>query len=200
VSQRDTSRKRILETAREHFLERAYDGATLREIASAADVTTGSLYHHFSGKDELFVEVCVEGIRSLLRRIQTAVQLSDGRPLVERMAAVFDAYAAFFIEERGYYELIERLEHSREQLAIRADLARRVETVSREIVESLVAMIQEARPHLGEHASTERALCLVALAEGMFSCERRGLLSRFGLSLGAFRTAMLQPAAQLLGE
>jgi AcrR family transcriptional regulator len=200
MSERDSSRERILATARQCFLERSYDGATLREIAAEAKVTTGSLYHHFAGKDELFVEVCLEGIRKLRRRIQTAVQLSEGRPLVERLGMVFDAYAAFFLEDRGYYELIERLERSREQLSISSALTARVETVSGELIASLIAVIREARPSLSEPAATERALALVALAEGVFSSERRGLLARFELSLATLRAAMLSAVEPFLRE
>jgi len=195
---RDDSRQRILETARAQFLARSYDGATLRAIARAARVTTGSLYHHFAGKDELFVEVCVEGMRRLLLRFQTAVALSEGRPLEERLVALFDAYAAFFVEERGYYELIERLERSREELAIKAALSQRVEAISGEILEALFALIGRERSELPPDEVRLKGLTLLALAEGLFSCERRGLLGRFGLSLGAFRSRV--PLERLLAE
>jgi AcrR family transcriptional regulator len=184
------SRARILEAARDEFLANSYDGATLRTIAQAAQVTTGSLYHHFSGKDELFVEVCVEGMRRLGQRFRTAVELSHGRPLAERLIMLFDAYAAFFVEERGYYELIERLQRSREALAITPTLSRRVETVGDEMLEALFGLIHEARPKLDGAAVRVKALALIAVAEGLFSCERRGLLGRYGLSLGTFRASL----------
>jgi AcrR family transcriptional regulator len=183
-------RQRILEAARDEFLALSYDGATLRAIARAAHVTTGSLYHHFTGKDELFVEVCVEGMRRLVRRFRTAIALSQGRPLRDRIVMLFDAYAAFFVEERGYYELIERLDRSRDALAISPALARRVDSVAGEMFETLFGLIREARPRLDAEAVRVKALTLLAVAEGLFSCERRGLLGRFGLSLGAFRARL----------
>lgn len=195
---REDSRKRILEVAREHFLRGSYEGATLREISQAAQVTTGSLYHHFSGKDELFVEVCVEGMRNLLRRLRTAAQLSEGRPVTERLIGIFDAYAAFFIEERGYYELIERLETGRDKLAISAELTKRVESVLAEILEELSGIMRQERPGLAKGEAQRNTLFLVALAEGLFACERRGLLKRFGLTLGSFRSTAILPIERLL--
>ncbi|HEY3355402.1 MAG TPA: TetR/AcrR family transcriptional regulator [Polyangia bacterium] len=183
-------RERILEAAREDFLAHSYDGATLRAIAAAAQVTTGSLYHHFAGKDELFVEVCLEGMRRLVQRFRTAVELSQGRPLPERLVMLFDAYAAFFVEERGYYELIERLDRSREELAITPALGRRVDAVGNEIFATLFGLIREASPRLDDEAVRVKALTLLAVAEGLFSCQRRGLLGRFGLSLGTFRSRL----------
>ncbi|MCU1458335.1 MAG: transcriptional regulator, TetR family [Actinomycetia bacterium] len=46
-------RQRLLRAALASVAERGYAEAGLREIAASAGVTTGSLYHHFTGKDEL---------------------------------------------------------------------------------------------------------------------------------------------------
>jgi AcrR family transcriptional regulator len=187
----EDSRARILETARGHFLQKSYHGATLREIARDAGVTTGSLYHHFSGKDELFVEVCMEGMRHLLRRLQTATRLTEGRPMTERLLALFDAYAAFFLEERAYYELIERLQLSPDQLNIGPALAARVAQATQQIFDGMVQMLGEAEPGLVPEELPQRVLTAVAMAEGLVACERKGFLSQLGLSLGAVRGVVL---------
>jgi AcrR family transcriptional regulator len=192
------SRERIVEAARTEFLARSYDGATLRSIARAARVTTGSLYHHFGGKDELLVEVCARGLHRLVQRLRTAVTLSQGRPAGERLVMMFDAYAAFFLEEHGYYELIERLDRAREDAAIAPALTRRVDEGTAETLDILFDLIREARPELDEEAVRIKGLLLVALADGLLSCQRRGLLGRFGSSLGAVRSRI--PISSLLSE
>lgn len=194
----ESSRKRILETAREHFLERSYHGATLREIARDASVTTGSLYHHFSGKDELFVEVCVEGMRILLRRLQTAAQLTEGRPTVERFLALFDAYVAFYIEERGYFELMERLQRGRDSFSIGQELADRVDASGDHIVDEMVNLLGETEPGLDPDELRKRVLFAVALSEGLVACDRRNLLARFDTQLGAFRGIVASMAEHLV--
>ena len=45
---------KILNAARQEFLEHGYRGASLRAICSRAGVTTGALYNRYSGKEELF--------------------------------------------------------------------------------------------------------------------------------------------------
>lgn len=197
-TEESSSRVRMLETAREHFLQRSYRGATLRDIASDAKVTTGSLYHHFSGKDELFVEVCMEGMRNLVKRLHTAAQLTEGRPMDERSMALFDAYVAFYLEERGYFELLTRLQTGRDQLNIDDDLAERVEQASQEIVDEMVSMLREAEPSLADSDIKQRVLLAVSMAEGLVSCDRRGLLARFGLTLGSFRGNLLKMTRQLM--
>lgn len=44
----------ILEAARRLFAERGYDGASIRQIASAAGVDPGLVHHYFGTKEELF--------------------------------------------------------------------------------------------------------------------------------------------------
>ncbi len=47
------TRARILLASLRVFGERGYAGAGMREIAAAADLTEGALYHYFAGKEEL---------------------------------------------------------------------------------------------------------------------------------------------------
>ena len=192
------SRDRILEAARREFLVRSYAGATLRAIARAARVTTGALYHHYASKDELLVEVCLRGLQRLVQRYRTAVELGQGRPAGERLVMMFDAYAAFFVEERGYYELMEHLDRAREDGAISAQLASRVDAGSAELFATLFALIHEARPDLAPAAVRAKGLLLVALADGLLSCQRRGLLGRFDTHLGALRAHL--PVERLLAD
>lgn len=46
--------KLILEEGRKEFLERGFPGASLRNIAKRAGVTTGAFYGYYKGKHELF--------------------------------------------------------------------------------------------------------------------------------------------------
>ena len=48
---------KVLEAAREEFLEVGYPKASLRRICAQAGVTTGTIYSRFGGKDELFEAV-----------------------------------------------------------------------------------------------------------------------------------------------
>ena len=46
--------KRILETAKKEFLERGFQGTSMRRIAALAGVTTGALYGYFASKEDIF--------------------------------------------------------------------------------------------------------------------------------------------------
>ena len=63
------TRQRLIESARRLFMERGYEGATVRDIAASADLSTGAVFASFSDKAELF----------------NAVLLADGDAQVEAM-------------------------------------------------------------------------------------------------------------------
>jgi len=50
-------REEILATALEHFARMGYDRASVREIARESGLSQAGLLHHFSSKNELFLEV-----------------------------------------------------------------------------------------------------------------------------------------------
>ncbi|MBT2518088.1 TetR/AcrR family transcriptional regulator [Streptomyces sp. ISL-90] len=50
-------REEILAVALEHFARKGYDRASVREIAREAGLSQAGLLHHFSTKEELFLEV-----------------------------------------------------------------------------------------------------------------------------------------------
>ena len=49
-----TTRAKLLASAASLFSERGYEGAAIREIATAAHLSFGALYSNFTGKDDLY--------------------------------------------------------------------------------------------------------------------------------------------------
>ena len=66
------SRRKLLDAAKKLFMERGYEGATVRDIAAAADLSTGAVFASFSDKADLFNEV-------LLGDCPTQVELMEVR-------------------------------------------------------------------------------------------------------------------------
>jgi len=54
-------RDEIKEAAVKYFLKKGYEGASLSEIAEEAGIKKASIYSHFKGKDDLFLEILREG-------------------------------------------------------------------------------------------------------------------------------------------
>lgn len=68
MREESTVRKKLLAAARAEFLHCGYQKASLRTMAQAAGVSTGSVYFFFGSKEELFHAV-VDGVAEKLRRL-----------------------------------------------------------------------------------------------------------------------------------
>ena len=56
------TKKRLLESAKKEFLEKGFNGASLRTIAANAGVTTGAMYRHFKDKNAFFCALVDDAI------------------------------------------------------------------------------------------------------------------------------------------
>lgn len=63
-------RQQLIDAALHQFAEKGYDGASIRDIAGAAGVTEGLVYHYFHNKEHLFEEVLkARSFAPILRRV-----------------------------------------------------------------------------------------------------------------------------------
>ncbi len=83
-----TLRHHLLIVAAHAFHRHGYKGATLKEIAEAAGILPGSIYHYFRSKEDLFVEVHDEGFREINAALDQALaHVKDPRQRLETVCA-----------------------------------------------------------------------------------------------------------------
>ncbi|MDI7775434.1 TetR/AcrR family transcriptional regulator [Asticcacaulis sp. EMRT-3] len=80
---KERNRLKILDSATQLFRERGFEAATLRDIASAADLSTGALFANFTDKNEIFITVVEAENARVIRVIRDAYD--ESLPLVERL-------------------------------------------------------------------------------------------------------------------
>lgn len=101
------SRKSLLDAAKRLFMERGYEGATVREIAAAAGLSTGAVFASFADKSDLFNEVLLEDLDEQVELMKAAVQEADD--VAERLTRVLAA---------GYHRQLPQLELLRAAVAV----------------------------------------------------------------------------------
>ena len=116
ASQAPTRREELLELAATMFAERGLRATTVRDIADSAGILSGSLYHHFSSKEEMVDELLRGFLDWLFSRYQEIVA-TEPNPL-ERLKGLFMAS----------FEAIEDL-HA--QVVIYQDEAKRLSSLER---------------------------------------------------------------------
>ena len=80
------TRRRILAAAMRCVAEVGYSGATIREIARLAGITSGSLYHYFPNKAEIVKAAFTDMAEVSLPRLSAAADRTEG--VVNRLLAV----------------------------------------------------------------------------------------------------------------
>lgn len=71
---RNDRREQILSAARERFARQGYAATSMSEIRRDAGASTGSLYHHFGGKEHLGAALVVEAVESFHEHFVAALQ------------------------------------------------------------------------------------------------------------------------------
>lgn len=92
----DTTRRSLIEAARTLFVEKSYAETGTPEIAAAAGVTRGALYHHFADKEALFRAVVEQEAESVAAEIESRApaDLPPTEALIEGGEAFLEAMAA----------------------------------------------------------------------------------------------------------
>jgi AcrR family transcriptional regulator len=69
------SRARVLDAARRLFAEYGFEATSIRQIASAVNIVSASLYHHFATKEEMLHEILRDPVLQHAERAPTIAQL-----------------------------------------------------------------------------------------------------------------------------
>lgn len=64
------TKRKIFEAAMELFAQKGYDGTSVEEITSVVGIAKGTLYYHFSSKEEIFYFLVEEGMKLLKNSIE----------------------------------------------------------------------------------------------------------------------------------
>jgi AcrR family transcriptional regulator len=75
----------ILDAAAALFTTRNYADVTMADIADAAEVTKGALYHHFSGKEELYLRLMHDYLAEVGELLSGVVAATVGQPSRDRL-------------------------------------------------------------------------------------------------------------------
>jgi AcrR family transcriptional regulator len=92
--QKEATRNRVIEAAREIFDTRGYEGATIREIARHAGVSVGSVFTTFASKGEILSQVMQDRLDGLYAELDRVMPHLRGAT-VERLRTMFAIHFAF---------------------------------------------------------------------------------------------------------
>ncbi|WHY77023.1 TetR/AcrR family transcriptional regulator [Neobacillus sp. WH10] len=83
---------RIKEVALNHFTKNGYEGTSMAQIADEVGIKKQSIYTHFKGKDELFLQVCSDVFDDELRFVIDFIENNTTRPIEDFLFGFLSDY------------------------------------------------------------------------------------------------------------
>jgi AcrR family transcriptional regulator len=132
----------ILEAAERILRRDGYDGASIDDIATAADVGIGSIYQHFGSKEGLLLAMIERAIEANQRYLGQGFA-AEGTP-IEKLAQVQQAYLRFCAEQPFYFDLI-ILEYERRASTYAPEAVARISAIATEVLDRIALLIGDAQ-------------------------------------------------------
>ena len=88
------TRAKVLAAARRLFSEQGYEGATIRDIAAAAGMSTGAVFANFTDKSDLFREIMLTDMTALGEAMSEAA--AQGNGVEDALLRIFTAGYRFY--------------------------------------------------------------------------------------------------------
>jgi len=98
------TKKRLKEAALDVFSEKAIDAATVEDITEKADVGKGTLYQHFTDKEEMVVILVEDSLEHLIAQIRDRKQ--EPETLEDMLEHILNAHYRFSVDSREEFLLL----------------------------------------------------------------------------------------------
>ncbi len=80
------TKRKIFETSMELFAKKGYEATSIEEITSVVGVAKGTLYYHFSTKEEIFNFLVEEGMKLLKNSVE--IKCSNLENSIDKLKAI----------------------------------------------------------------------------------------------------------------
>ena len=153
------SRQSLLDAAKRLFVQRGYEGATIREIASAAGLSTGAVFASFTDKSDLFNEVLLVDLEEQVELMRQAG--ASAGSISERLVKVLEA---------GYRRQLPQLELLRAAVAVSWSQGLSGDLGDRPVRAAVVEQLQEVLSAGQAKGEIKRGANLDLIAETLWDC------------------------------
>jgi AcrR family transcriptional regulator len=101
--ERVETRDKILDAARELFINKGYDGVSMRQVADRIEYSATAIYEYFDDKDALFHELCQQDFARLAAVFQNHSMAADP---IQRLKQIGQTYIDFGLNYPNHYKLM----------------------------------------------------------------------------------------------
>jgi AcrR family transcriptional regulator len=87
ITDPESPRGRLLDCAAQLFRQKGYERTTVRDIASAVGIQSGSIFHHFSSKEDILRAVMSEALVYFTEKLRESIA-AVGEPRAKLLACI----------------------------------------------------------------------------------------------------------------
>ena len=183
--QRAEMRAKILDAAREGFLEAGPRGVSMRSVGAKVGVSAMTLYLYFENRQAILMALVQEGILLLRAKLAEVMEHAPSNPQ-EQLVALGDAYLAFARQNPQYYRALfvgdpeeEPIERSTE------------DRLKSEVMETLAPLISTITTIVGDpRVAIERSIALWCALHGFATFSEADRFRFLGLPSEEIREAL----------
>jgi len=103
----DNRKPEILDTAARLFSEKGYHAVSMRDIAKETGMLPGSLYYHFSSKENLLYSVYERGVNVIAAQVDAATASQDDP--WDKLAAACSTHLEELLGKNAYAQVVTRI-------------------------------------------------------------------------------------------
>lgn len=101
--EKDSIRSKILEVATQLFLEKGYEGTSIRTISNAIEYSPATIYLYFKDKNDIFWQIQCKAFDLLNEHLKDSQTIMNP---FERLKAIGKVYLNFAFDNPQYYDLM----------------------------------------------------------------------------------------------
>ncbi|MBN1317362.1 MAG: TetR/AcrR family transcriptional regulator [Anaerolineales bacterium] len=116
--ERQERRAAILDAARQVFFTQGIYQTTMDDVATAAEVSKGTVYLYFETKETILALLLQEGLALLIQQLDIAYNAEKNLPAPTRLRFMAKAYFQFFQSYPHYYRLLIMFERRKFQESV----------------------------------------------------------------------------------
>lgn len=98
------TKRLIFESAISVFSESGYNGSTMDEIASRAGVAKGTLYYHFSSKEDIFKFIIAEGMNIINEETEAATSQEENP--IEKLKVLCRVELSLVYKNKDFFKVM----------------------------------------------------------------------------------------------
>ncbi|MFT4413022.1 TetR/AcrR family transcriptional regulator [Fredinandcohnia humi] len=164
------TKDRIRKEALSLFATKGFAGTSMKDIADGVGISKAALYSHFSGKEDIFLEVYKQLANDYIELTLRLFEASKGMEVREKLKHIFTGYILYYYKNReyqGFWGQLPLLSPSELKEKIVKDITDR----ERFFQEQMEAIFQEAikKNEIREDKPSKMVMSFRAMRDGLLT-------------------------------